>query len=52
MVYGELGVTYLVLHAPSRMIMFLAGIYKSSSTPKTVKCLVLIIFESLQSEYI
>ena len=34
MVYGELGVTPLVLHAKSRMIMFWARIYKSSSTPK------------------
>ena len=33
-VYGELGVTPLVLHAQSRMTMFWARIYKSSSTPK------------------
>ena len=32
MVYGELGVTPLVLHAQSRKIMFWARIYKSSST--------------------
>ena len=34
MVYGELGVTPLILDAKSRMIMFWARIYKTNSTPK------------------
>ena len=44
LVYGELGVTPLVLHAKSRMIMFWARIYKSSSTPKLSNVLYQLIF--------
>ena len=44
MVYGELGVTPLVLHAKSRMIMFWARIYESSSTPKLSNVLYQLIF--------
>ena len=44
MVYGELGVAPLVLHAKSRMIMFRARIYKSSSTPKLSNVLYQLIF--------
>ena len=52
MVYGELGVTPLALHAKRRMIMFWARIYKIQQYIKTVKCFVSINFESIQSEYI
>ena len=44
MVYGELGVTPLVLHAKSRMIMFWARISNSSSTPKLSNILYQLIF--------
>ena len=45
MVYGKLGVTPLVLHAKSRMIMFWARIYKSSSIPKLSNILYQFIFD-------
>ena len=44
MVYGELGVTPVVLHAQTRIIMFWAGLYKSSSTPKLSNVLYQLIF--------
>ena len=44
MVYGELGVTPLVLHAKSRMVILGARIYKSSSTPKLSNVLYQLIF--------
>ena len=43
-VYGELGVTPLVLHAQCRMIMFWARIYKSISTPKLSTVLYQLLF--------